>query len=170
MRIGMTWRVWRMAVLLLVFSAMPLSAQDAPPPLTPEQARAAEAAMTRLRSPVTPAHTVDMCPSVGPLRDSIRVAAATGMSADELVEDVIARHGEHLRVLPKRSGAGLVAWLATPLLLLIGGGLIFARIRRDGADAAADPDHPPESEITDEERARLETAMRRFEDTGGLEP
>ena len=155
---------------LLCAASGPAVAQDTPIMLTEEEARTADAAMSRLRSPVTPAHTVDMCPSTPALRDTIRMAAAAGMSTDEIVEDVVARHGEHIRMLPKRSGAGLLAWLATPLLLLVGGGLIVARLRKDGAGAPPPAEPDPEDRITAEERDRLTAAMRSFEETGGMEP
>lgn len=157
-----------LALSLLI--AAPLSAQTTAPALTPEQARAAETAMSRLRSPVTPSHTVEMCPSTGALRDSIRFAAATGASADEMVEDVIARHGEHLRLLPKRSGPGLVAWLATPLLLLIGGALVFARLRAGSGRSGASAGSARAPAIGDADRARLAAAMREMSDDDGLEP
>lgn len=145
-------------------------AQEGRPVLTPAQTRAAEAAMSQLRSPYTASHTVDMCPSAPALRDSIRVAAASGMTTGEMVEDVISRHGEHLRVLPKRSGPGLFAWLATPLLLIIGGGLIYARLRREGAGGPPPPEPEVVDRITDAEREQLAAAMRSFEETGGIEP
>src|SRR5690606_40223927 len=101
------------------------------------------------------------------LRDSIRVAAAGGMTRDEIVEDVVARYGEEVRLLPKRRGPGLLAWIATPLLLLVGAGLIAARLRRGQASLP-----PPEvtPDLTDEERARLATALSDFDDAVEVEP
>lgn len=129
--------------------------------LTPEQLRTANEAMFRLRSPVTAAHTVDMCPSVEALRDTIRVAAMTGMTTEAIVEDVVSRHGEHLRMLPKRRGAGLFAWVATPLVLLVGVGLILARVRRGAApEVPAGGDVP----LSEEDRARLEEEIRALEE------
>lgn len=156
--------VLRLVVALLLLTGGPAAAQEvlAVPPLTPEQKSAADAAMFRLKSPYTASHTVDMCPSAGALRDSIRVAAAGGMSADALVEDVIARHGEHLRILPKRSGAGLLAWLATPLVLLTGVFLVGRRIGLLGGreeDAGA----PPPAAVSEADRSRLAAAMQRLD-------
>lgn len=129
--------------------------------LTPEQLRTANEAMSRLRSPVTAAHTVDMCPSVEALRDTIRVAAMTGMTTEAIVEDVVSRHGEHLRMLPKRRGAGLFAWVATPLVLLVGIGLILARVRRGGA---AEVPVDGEAPLSEEDRARLDEEIRALEE------
>lgn len=162
----MKHRILAAAALLLALAA-PLPAQEGAPRLTPEQTRTANEAMSQLRSPVTPFHTVDMCPSVPALRDSIRVAAAAGFTTDQIVEDVIARHGEQIRILPERRGAGLWAWIATPLVLLIGGGLIVARLRNDQQKAS-----PPAAvaSISESERARVAAAMRQWEQGGEVEP
>lgn len=155
-------------LLLSLFASGPVAAQIVVPELSPEQERTAVEAMERLRSPVTPFHTVDMCPSVPALRDTIRVAAAEGMSRDEIVEGVVARYGEEIRLMPKRSGVGLLAWIATPILLLAGAGLIAARLRRGQASAAAHPDE--ETELTDEDQARLAAALSDWEESGEVEP
>jgi cytochrome c-type biogenesis protein CcmH/NrfF len=157
------------AAIVLALAALPAAGQIAVPELTAEQQRTADEAMARLRSPVTPFHTVDMCPSVPALRDSIRVAAAEGMSRDQIVEDVIARYGEEIRLLPKRTGPGLLAWIATPLLLLLGAGLIAARLRRGQATADAN-DAAPAEDLSPEERDRLAAAMSDWEETGEVEP
>ena len=153
--------------LLLALVVAPVGAQETGlvdvPPLTPEQTETAHEAMSRLRSPVTPFHTVDMCPSTGALRDSIRVAAAQGFSTSEIVEDVVARHGEHIRLLPKSRGAGLWAWIATPLVVLLGAGLIFARLRSDKEKA---PQSTPGSQLSDGERERVAAALRDWEREG----
>lgn len=161
------WAGWSCAVasalvLLSVAVASPTGAQE-PSSLSPEQARTALEAMTELRSPVTPSHTVDMCPSVDALRDSIRVAAAAGWSKEQIVEDVIARHGEQIRILPKSRGAGLWAWIATPLVLLLGAGLIFARVR---GDRQRIPPPSSGSSLSDDEREQVADAMREWERTG----
>jgi cytochrome c-type biogenesis protein CcmH len=167
---GLRAMVGARLLIALLLLASPLAAQTTRITITPEQAKEAEKAMSQLRSPVTPAHTVDMCPSTGALRDSIRLVAATGASAEAMVEDVIARHGEHLRILPKRSGAGLLAWLATPMLILVGGFLIFGRLRRNGADSGGEPMPNAEPAIDDADRARLAAALREIDREEGLEP
>jgi cytochrome c-type biogenesis protein CcmH len=135
------------------------------PPLTPAQEAEAHDAMTRLRSPVTPFHTVDMCPSVGALRDTIRVAAANGETADQIVDGVIARYGERVRIVPKKSGVGLMAWLGPIAVILVGGGLIARWLRRERAEAVVFP--VSTDPVSDEERRRLEEALRELETVGG---
>ena len=107
-----------------------------------------------------------MCPSAGALRDSIRVAAASGLSTEQIVEDVIGRHGEQLRILPKRSGVGLWAWLLPPLVLLGGAGMIAARLRRGKEDSRLPPIEP---RLSQDEREELASAMRDWERRGEVE-
>lgn len=152
--------------LVLVAGALlvgaPAAAQLAVPPLTPEQAQTADQAMSRLRSPYTGSHTVDMCPSAGALRDTIRFAAASGQSTVEIVEATIARHGEQIRLLPKRRGAGLLAWVATPFVILLGGALIVRRFSRR-PPAEVFPIAGVSEEVSDADRVRLAEAMRELE-------
>jgi cytochrome c-type biogenesis protein CcmH/NrfF len=122
--------------------------------------------MTRLRSPITPSHTLDMCPAeeANALRDSIRVAALNGMSADRIVEDVIARHGEQVRLIPKRSGFGLAAWLLTPLALIVGGALVALRLRTLRQSGPA-PLAAGGAALSTEDQDALAAALRDFERT-----
>jgi cytochrome c-type biogenesis protein CcmH/NrfF len=150
--------------MVALLAATPALAQTV---LPPEQEKIATEAMSQLKSPYTAFHTVDMCPSAGALRDSIRVAAATGMSTDQIVEDVLARHGEQLRILPKRSGAGLWAWLAPPLLL-IGGAVLLAyrfRVARNEAPAPV-----AVSTLSDQDRTLVAAALRDWERDGQEDP
>jgi cytochrome c-type biogenesis protein CcmH len=167
-----SWKILVSAFLLLLL-ARPLHAQSSEsglvvPPLTPAQEATAHDAMTRLRSPVTPFHTVDMCPSAGALRDTIRVAAASGQSADRIVEEVIARYGEQVRLLPKRSGVGLLAWAAPVAVLLAGLALVWWRLARARAEAAA-PLPVATSPVSDAERSRIREALREMEAVGEVD-
>ena len=146
-------------VALMIVVAAPVRAQVP----AAEAQKTADAAIARLRSPYCPGLMLEVCPS-GPaemLRDSIRAAAAQGQSASAIVEDVLARHGEEWRAVPRRSGAGLLAWLIMPLALVVGGLVLWKRVavmRRQGpALAAAD------APMSDEERMRLNAALREFE-------
>jgi cytochrome c-type biogenesis protein CcmH/NrfF len=145
--------------LMIVVAAAPVSAQVP----AAEAQKTADAAIARLRSPYCPGLMLEVCPS-GPaemLRDSIRAAAAAGQSASAIVEDVLARHGEEWRAVPRRSGTGLLAWLIMPLALVIGGLVLWKRVsvmRRQGPALAA-----AGAPMSDEERMRLNAALREFE-------
>jgi cytochrome c-type biogenesis protein CcmH len=164
----MARRRWLAAPLLALLLAAPLRAQSPEtglriPPMTPAQEATAHEAMTRLRSPVTPFHTVDMCPSpeATALRDTIRLAAAEGESSDRIVEGVVARYGEQVRLLPKKSGVGLLAWVAPIAVLLAGLGLVVWRLRRGRAVAAPLP--VASSAVSDVDRSRIRDALRELE-------
>jgi cytochrome c-type biogenesis protein CcmH/NrfF len=150
--------------LLIVMAMLVLTAGSAAAQVSAEQAqKTADAAISRIRSPYCPGLMLEVCPSTQAemLRDSIRVAAAQGQSARAIVEDVLARHGEEWRAVPKRSGAGLLAWLILPMSLVIGGLVLWGRVKvmrsQGPAPAAAG------AVVSDEERARLAAALREFE-------
>lgn len=131
------------------------------------QASAAEKtagdAISQLRSPYCPGLMLEVCPSqpAEMLRDSIREMAVGGMSSDDIVENVLARHGEEWRAIPKRSGAGLWAWLAPPFALLAGTAVIALWLR----SRPKTPDLVPVGHvaITDDDRARLDAAIAELE-------
>jgi cytochrome c-type biogenesis protein CcmH/NrfF len=155
----------RAPLLAALAAALLLSgAATAQTVLPPDKEKIAVEAMSRLKSPVTAFHTVDMCPSVPALRDSIRVMALNGMSTEAIVDDVVARHGEQLRILPKRSGVGLWAWVATPLVLIVGVALIALRLRRDQRDA---PLPSAAGALTEEDRVELAAALRDWDQKRG---
>jgi cytochrome c-type biogenesis protein CcmH/NrfF len=133
---------------------------------TPETESVAREAMTRLRSPVTPSHTLDMCPNVGveALRDTIRMAAAEGQSVDQIVEGVIGRYGDFMRIVPERRGVGLWAWVMPPVVLLLGAGLLMARLRRMRGEPLARSEPVDDDDgLSDEDRQRIEAALAELE-------
>jgi len=131
---------------------------------TPASDAVARAAIAEIRSPYCPGLMLEVCPSppADLLRDSIRTMAAAGVGAGEIVEDVLARHGEEWRAVPRRSGAGLWAWLLPPLALLGGiGAVVFTlrslqRRRQWRAEPAG-------LAISAEDRAAVEAALRDWE-------
>jgi cytochrome c-type biogenesis protein CcmH/NrfF len=161
---GIERSAW-LVLILCLWTAVPLEAQRPEVPGrigsigTPKTEAVARTAMTQLRSPITPTHTLDMCPNPGveALRDTIRWAAAEGQTVDQLVEGVIARYGEEMRIVPERRGVGIWAWVMPPAVLLLGAGLLAARIRRLRRDP--DPADRTDDGITDDERRELDAAL-----------
>lgn len=134
-------------------------AESVPEELHPEASRA----ISRLRSPFCPGFMLEVCPTqeAQALRDSIQIGAESGLGADSLVEWMIASHGEEYRALPKRTGAGLLAWVVPPLALLAGLALVVVALRRlKGPGAAAGA----AAGLTDEERDRLDAALAQLEE------
>jgi cytochrome c-type biogenesis protein CcmH/NrfF len=157
-----------MRALLLAIALLAAARASAQTPLQvpPEVERTARAAMVQLRSPVTPSHTLDMCPADAAvaLRDTLRMAALSGMTTAEIVDDVVARYGEPMRILPQRSGKGLVAWLLTPLVLLGGAAFVGLRLRamRDQGPAPAAAEAA--SALSAADRAALDAALRELDE------
>jgi cytochrome c-type biogenesis protein CcmH len=137
------------------------------PPLAdaaePSSRTVAERAIGVLRSPYCPGLMLEVCPSepAQRLRDSIHDLAAEGMAAGDIVEWMIERHGEEWRAVPKRSGAGLWAWIGPPAALLLGGIFLARRIREMRAVVPAlDPD---DVDVDDAERAQLAAELDAYE-------
>ncbi len=163
--------LFRFAVLGLALAVVPaaLSAQAAnelppdgsgPTPRHPE----ADEAIDQLKSPYCPGLMLEVCPSPGgaALRDSLQELALQGRTSEELVDWVIANHGEHWRALPKRSGMSLfMAWLVPPLGVLAGLGLVVVALRKMRSNAPRPA--MAEGPLSDEEEARLREALRELD-------
>jgi len=91
----------------------------------------AEKAVSRLLSPFCPGLMLTQCPAEASriLRDSIHALALDGWNAEALEAWMLGNHGEEYRAVPKRSGAGLLAWLFPPLALLAGLGVVGWALR-----------------------------------------
>jgi len=152
-------RLFALAALAALLAA-PAQAQTQ---LPPAREAVAHEAMIRLRSPVTPSHMLDMCPAgeAVALRDTIRMAVAGGSSAEQVVEDVVARYGEDIRAYPKRAGFGLWAWLAPPLVLIAGAGAVAVAMRR--LRGSLDDAPVPAAGMSADDRARLDAALRAYD-------
>ena len=158
----------RMVLLATAMIVVVLTAAAASAQVAPEKAqKVADNAIGRLRSPFCPGLMLEVCPSspAEALRDSIRQAAAQGQSAKAIVEDVLARHGEQWRAVPRRSGTGLLAWLILPFSLIAGGLFLWGRVRAMRAQGQVYAAAAGQG-MTDEERARLDAALREFEHAG----
>jgi cytochrome c-type biogenesis protein CcmH/NrfF len=135
----------------------------------------ARAAISRLLSPYCPGLMLDQCPSDAAriLRDSIHGLALQGWNSDAIEAWMLSNHGEAYRAVPKRSGAGLLAWLLPPIALLLGlGGLGVALrrfVRKDAPSVAgaAAPDASTASSTPDlpsgDQEARLREAIQDLE-------
>ena len=114
-----------------------------------------------LKSPYCPGFMLEVCPSPGgaALRDTIQTMAEEGLPADTIVEQLIARYGEEWRALPKKRGEALLAWVVPPLGLILGVMgvvVVLKKMRRPRGG-------PAPAEVSDEERARLDAALRELE-------
>jgi cytochrome c-type biogenesis protein CcmH/NrfF len=148
---------------LILMLAVPAAAQDPRP-----NAAVANEAISQLRSPYCPGLMLEVCPSEPAvvLRDSIRDLAAEGYTSSQLVEWMLSNHGEEWRGVPKRSGAGLWAWLIPPLALVLGAGFVVYRLRDARPDMAPPLAGP---ELTEADRSELAAALEELEEIERLE-
>lgn len=143
-----------------------LGAQDASTQELPN-ADVAREAIARLRSPYCPGFMLEVCPSpqAEALRDSIYMLAAQGESRDEIVEWMVGNHGEEWRGMPKRSGAGLLAWIVPPIALLAGIGAFLFWLKSSRNPAKPEPLPEDGSGMSEAERNELAAAMKTWETT-----
>ena len=84
------------------------------------------------------------------LRLLVRERIVAGDSDAEVRDFVVDRYGEYVLFRPPFTAGNAVLWFSGPLLLLVGGGIAFAFIRRRAAAPAA-----PRPPLSAEEEARL---------------
>lgn len=87
------------------------------------------------------------------LRLLVRERLTAGDTDAEARAFIVDRYGEFVLLKPTTSGVNLVLWLAGPLMLLAGGGVAFAMLRRRAAA-------PEPAALSQEDRARLARLSR----------
>lgn len=94
------------------------------------------------------------------MRKIIREQLQAGKSRDEIVEYFVTRYGDYVLMKPPVERAGLLLWLAPPLLLVLLGlfGWLFLRKRTRMATPQAAPD------LSEEDRKRIEAVRKSLED------
>ena len=124
----------------------------------------AAALIDQIMSPFCPGLILTNCPSLSAdsLRRAIRDRFAAGASREQVMKELSATYGEAIRSAPDRSGFGLIAWVVPGGLVLVGGLLLtaFIRRRRDAhdlarADLPATAPRAPDGTLDAELAARL---------------
>jgi cytochrome c-type biogenesis protein CcmH len=138
--------------LVLWLAALPALAVQ-PDEVLPDPALEARArALSReLRCVVCRTETIDDSDAqiARDLRLMVRERLVAGDSDRQVLDYIVARYGEYVLLRPPARGANLALWLAGPVMLLLGGGIAWAalRRRRDAPEAAA---------LSPEEQRRLD--------------
>jgi cytochrome c-type biogenesis protein CcmH len=162
------------AALLLVVPAA--GSQDAPADSPEMDARTARVA-DQLRCPVCRSQSVLESSSTlaREMKAEIRRRLAEGQTPEEVKAYFVSRYGEWVLLRPEPRGLNLVVYVLPPLLLVGGGLLVWALLRRwsprggsDGGSADPGPAGPaptdagavPGDGLSEEEERRLEEAMR----------
>ena len=154
-----------LAALVISAHVQPLGAQGPSDalrgPLEPHPA--ADEAISRLKSPYCPGQMLEVCTSYtgALLRDSMQVMAREGATTDELVDWMLANHGEEYLAYPPVSGTGLLAWLVPPAAIVLGMLVIVAALRY--MRRAAPPEETAVIELSSEEEDRLRDALQEME-------
>ena len=130
-------------------------------PLEPHPA--ADEAIARLKSPYCPGLMLEVCTSYtgALLRDSIQAMAREGWTTDELVDWVLARHGEEYLAYPRASGTGLVAWLVPPAAIILGLLVVVVALRY--MRRSAPTQEVATTELSSEEEDRLREALKEMD-------
>ena len=89
----------------------------------------------------------------GDLRVLLRERLTAGDTDAQAVAFIVDRYGEFVLLNPPARGVNLALWLTGPGLLIVGGGLAFAVVRRRSRLAGPAP-------LTPDEEARLAEIMR----------
>lgn len=112
--------------LVLLFAAMPLIAQDGPPPPlanvqleNPAQEARAVQLMENLRCIQCQSQSIhdSDAPIAEAMRHEVRTRIAAGQSEEQITDWLIQRYGDWVSFAPPARGSGLLLWLA-PILLL----------------------------------------------------
>jgi cytochrome c-type biogenesis protein CcmH len=126
----------------------------------PDPSEVASRVSQEVMSPFCDGLTIHDCPSQQSeeLRFEILQMAQRGMTADAIVDDLVARYGERIRGVPEPEGTGLVLWVlpAVAVALGIAVALLLARRFSGRRDGATDEQMPAP---TSEERARLDAEL-----------
>lgn len=86
------------------------------------------------------------------LRVLLRERLVAGDNDEEAMAYIVARYGEFVLLKPTTEGANLILWLSGPALLLAGGLLAFAMLRRRARGTEAEG-------LSEAEQARVKALM-----------
>lgn len=89
------------------------------------------------------------------LRLLVRERLVAGDSDDDVMRYIVERYGEYVLMRPTMTGSNILLWLAPLALILAGGGLSLAYIRRRSGATA-----PAEAALSPEEEARLQAILK----------
>lgn len=108
-----------------------------------------------LRCPVCQGESIDdsNAPISRDLRLAVRERLVAGDTDEQVVDYVVARFGEFVLFKPRATGSGLALWLAGPAMLLAGGLIAWAALRRRAKAPEADS-------LSDADRARLDELLK----------
>lgn len=144
-----------LALALAPLTAGALSPDELLP--DPEQEARARAISAELRCVVCQSESIDDSNAeiARDLRALVRERIVAGDSDAEVLDYVVDRYGEFVLLRPRVSAANMPLWLAGPVLLIFGGALAAAFVRRRAREQAR-----PKTSLSAEEQARIDALMK----------
>lgn len=123
------WLGWIAIAWLLMLCAVALVAYGSPAGASSLDDRTRAVAL-ELRCPVCQGESVADSPAdiAKAMRTLIRKRLAAGQSPDSIKAYLVSRYGNWISLAPPTSGIGVVAWLAPPILVLGGLGLLLTLV------------------------------------------
>ncbi len=115
----------------------------------------------QVMSPFCPGVTLGECPSqeAVDLRNRIATWAGRGDSRATIMNRLVAQYGPQVRAAPPKSGTGLAAWAAPAVAVLAGASVLLWLLVRWSRARASGAGEPEITEITGEDRARLDAEL-----------
>lgn len=148
----------RLLAILLLLGAAPVTAQQIEDRLAdPAQETRARELSRELRCLVCQNQSIEdsNAPLARDLRRIVRERVVAGDS-DRAVQDyLVQRYGEWVLLKPRLNAQTLLLWFGPVLLLLLGGGIVFALYRRQGRMPASTP-----AALDAREQRRLDALLR----------
>ena len=104
------------------------------------------------------------CPFAVPARRTIDEKIAQGMGKEAIIQSFVAQYGEVVLAAPTKKGFNLTAWILPFVVLLVGGGVVRAVIKRwsrtKPQPAPAEGGKPASEPGDDDYRAKMEKELK----------
>ncbi|MHA3978710.1 cytochrome c-type biogenesis protein [Halovulum sp. GXIMD14794] len=94
------------------------------------------------------------------LRILVRERLVEGDSDDEVLSFLVDRYGEYVLLKPRFTAGNAALWLAGPALLLLGGGVAVAFVRRRARPSDVPEGSRPDRPLSPDEQARLDALLK----------
>jgi cytochrome c-type biogenesis protein CcmH len=148
----------RLLAILLMLAAAPVTAQQIEDRLTdPAQEARARELSRELRCLVCQNQSIEdsNAPLARDLRRIVRERVVAGDSDKAVLDYLVQRYGEWVLLKPRLNAQTLLLWFGPALLLLLGGGVVFALYRRQAGIPVSTP-----AALDAQEQRRLASLLR----------
>jgi cytochrome c-type biogenesis protein CcmH len=83
----------------------------------------------------------------------------SGQSEDQIIQSYVAKYGQTVLAAPTKSGFNLTAWAIPFFAFVIGGGLLFAYLKKQRKLPSTEIEKPPE--VWDDEESRYRDLLKK---------